>query len=130
MSTLFFRLLQHDDKSVALAKAVDAVRTGRSSEIVHEVTPESFRKVPGSPFAYWVSESLRELFLSLSPFESAERKVRLGDHPSDDFRYLRLHWEIPIRATALDWRPYLKGGDGVLHSAMVETAAYCLVKCS
>ena len=67
MSTLFFRLLQHDDKSVALAKAVDAVRTGRSSEIVHEVTPESFRKVPGSPFAYWVSESLRELFLSLSP---------------------------------------------------------------
>ena len=56
MATVFLRLLAHDDKPAALAQAVDRLRDGEPSPDVHVVDPESFRQVPGSPFAYWVSD--------------------------------------------------------------------------
>ena len=55
MATVFLRLLAHDDKPAALAQAVKRLRDGKASPDVHVVDPQSFRKVPGSPFAYWVS---------------------------------------------------------------------------
>jgi hypothetical protein len=92
--TVFLRLLQADDKPAALAQAVKRILEGEASPDVHVVDPESFRQVPGTPFAYWVSDRIRRLFKELPPFESNGRQLRLGDHPSDDFRYLRLFWEV------------------------------------
>jgi hypothetical protein len=43
--------------------------------------------VPGSPFAYWVSERVRRLFTELLPFEVEGRWVRSRAHGSNDFRY-------------------------------------------
>lgn len=110
--TLFFRLLKHEDKAVALSEALEAVRQGDMPDsVVHVVDPMSFRQVPGSPFAYWVSECIRRLFTELPPFEGAGREVRVGDHPGDGFRYLRLYWEIPIASQQHNWLPYQKGGE-------------------
>lgn len=109
---LFLRLLPYEDKSSALMKAIEDAYTGHAQNpIIHVVDPASFGQIPGSTFAYWVSERIRHMFIELPQFESQGRKVRLGDHPSDDFRYLRLFWEVPIDSSALDWRPYQKGGD-------------------
>src|SRR4051812_17467673 len=94
MATVFLRLLAHDDKPAALAQAVDRLRDGQASPDVYAVDPESFRQVPGSPFAYWVSERVRRLFSELSPFESEGRSVRVGLQTSDDFRFLRGCWEV------------------------------------
>jgi hypothetical protein len=111
-TAIFIRLLRDEDKAQALAEAIAALREGRKLEsVVYPVLPASFHQVPGSPFAYWVSESIRRLFTELPAFESKGREVRLGDHPSDDFRYLRLFWEIPANLPGHDWRPYQKGGD-------------------
>ena len=109
--TIFFRLLQSDDKEAALTSAVQAAKAGQSTGEVFGVLPSSFLQVPGSPFAYWVSETLRRKFNALPPFESQGRTLRIGDHPGDGFRWLRLHFEVPIGSpTARDWRPYHKGG--------------------
>ena len=35
----------------------------------------------------------------------------LGDHPSDDFAFLRLYWEIPANSAKNRWPPYYKGCD-------------------
>ena len=68
--SLFFRLLPYGDKAAALGRAVDVVREGRTlNGVVHMVDPTSFRQVPGSPFAYWVSEHIRRLFIELSPLK-------------------------------------------------------------
>jgi hypothetical protein len=110
--SLFLRLLPYDDKAAALTEAVATVREGRAlNPLVHTVDPTSFRQVPGSPFAYWVSERVRRKFIELPSFESQGRQVRVGDHPGDGFRYLRLFWEVPIGPSACDWRPYQKGGE-------------------
>jgi len=110
--SLFLRLLLHDDKAAALAEAVTAVREGRMlNPVVHTIDPASFRQVPGSPFAYWVSERIRHKFTELPQLESQGREVKLGDHPSDDFRYLRLFWEVSVHPEERTWLSYLKGGN-------------------
>ncbi len=99
MSTaIFLRLLRDQDKAAALAEAVAAVRAGRTlnpstelraGPVVYAVDPASFRQVPSSPFAYWVSERIRRLFTELPPFESEGRTVKQGLATADDFRFVR-----------------------------------------
>ena len=113
MNTLFFRLLDSGDKATTLSEAVDAVCDGRLLKaVVHAVDPASFRQVPGSPFAYWVSDRLRRLFTKLPPFETEGRWARLGAHGSNDFRYVRCWWEVDCTQPhgLGEWRAFAKGG--------------------
>jgi len=108
--TLFLRLLPYEDKSAMLSEAIESVSKGDTlNSVVHVADSTSFKQIPGSTFAYWVSERIRHKFIELPQFESQGREVRVGDHPGDGFRYLRLFWEVPADTSALDWRPYQKG---------------------
>ncbi len=119
--SLFLRLLPYEDKAAALAEAVAAVREGRTlnpstelraGPVVYAVDPASFRQVPGSPFAYWVSERIRRLFTELPPFEdeSEGRTTRCGLGTLDDFRFLRLRWEVSLQTLRVFWVLYYHGG--------------------
>jgi len=105
--TVFIRLLQADEKATALSDAIASISEGGTANAaVHAVDTVSFSQVPGSAFAYWVSERVRRLFRALPPFESEGRRLRLGDH----FRYLRLRWEVPVASKTHEWVEYYKGG--------------------
>jgi hypothetical protein len=86
------------------------VREGHTlNPVVYAVDPVSFRQVPGSPFAYWVSDHIRRLFTELPPFEGEGRTVRVGLQTSDDFRFVRTWWEVPVEkildgANGPDWK--------------------------
>ena len=83
---------------------------------------ENFRKIPGMPVAYWVSEAVRKVYLcgkALSEI-AAPRK---GNSTSDNNRFLRLWHEIDIASIQFNgkeinrshtkvqrWIPYNKGG--------------------
>ena len=110
--SLFFRLLGEEEKGAALAEAVRSVVVGEPDARVFEVAPESFEKVPGAPFSYWVSERIRLLFGSHPPFEHFGRIVRQGGVTGDDTRYLRLYWEVRAQRShsGLRWVPFAKGG--------------------
>ena len=95
MTALFFRVLAEEHKDQALADAVVAVREGCGNSDVYAVQPASFRQVPGSPFAYWVSERIRRLFTDLPKFESEGRTVKQGLATADDFQFVRAWWEVP-----------------------------------
>jgi hypothetical protein len=113
MATVFLRLLAHDDKHAALAKAVERLRDGEPSPDVHVVDSESFRQVPGSPFAYWVSEKVRTLFIKCTPIECGERAARITNETSNDQRWIRATWEVPWDTIGRlkGWVPHAKGGD-------------------
>lgn len=87
--TLFLRVIEPTDKAPALK---DSISKGTST---YEVDPDSFAQVPGSPFAYWVSDRIRRLFKELPPFEGEGRTVRQGLATADDFRFVRAWWEVP-----------------------------------
>ena len=104
--TTFLRLLSDQDKGAGLAAACTAVRSGNTEARVFEVAPTSFDAVPGKPFAYWVSEEVRQTFNRLPAFEGEGRTAKQGLATADDFRFMRCWWE-----TASDgWFPVAKGG--------------------
>ena len=121
MATVFLRLLAHDDKAAGLANALDRLRGSRVCPDGRIVDPVSFPKVPGAPFAYWVSEKVRKMFKSLPPFENEDRTVRVGLQTSDDFRFVRCWWEVSPHCTLgrLKW-PELAGRPAEI-PAMVPT---------
>ena len=85
MITTFFRLLRTENKETTLRSAVDAGSRGEVAADVFQVDPASLRRVPGSPFAYWVSDHIRGLFAQMPRCESDGRQVRIGGGPGDDF---------------------------------------------
>jgi hypothetical protein len=93
--TVFVRLLANEDKATALASAIESARDAEvPGSAVYEVEPASFHLVPSAPFAYWVSENVRRKFVELPPFEGEGREVRVGLQTSDDFRFVRVWWEV------------------------------------
>lgn len=93
--TIFFRLLELDDKGAALYQAIQQLAPGKPSYSTFVVEAESFQQVPGSPFAYWVSEKVRESFQHLESFEQNGFTASIGTSTKNDFRYVRNIWEVP-----------------------------------
>jgi len=108
--TTFVRLLADKDKDSNLLASCAALRAGLGvGDIrVFEVAPNSFRAIPGAPFAYWVSEAVRSIFEELPAFEASGRAVRQGMATADDFRFVRGWWEVD--ADNERWPGFSKGG--------------------
>lgn len=114
--TIFIRLIEAQDKRSALLNAIANV----DDKKVFDVDPESFKQIPGSPFAYWVSDKIRALFSKLPIYEGDGRTVKQGLATADDFRFVRTYWEIDSsrvasRADEINseryWVLYPKGGE-------------------
>ncbi len=113
----FLGLLESECKQSDLDAAFDA------ADRVQWCRPIDFRDVPGAPWAYWVAPSLLRRFRTQPSFLRAGGFVGPGIQTSDDFRFLRLRWEVPITAIhtnphQLDanflthrWSPIVKGGE-------------------
>jgi hypothetical protein len=74
---------------------------------------KAFEALSGWPFAYWLD---RQIFYCLAHLPSLERvgiKVRVGLQTGDDFRFIRLWWEVPCSELAppVNWLAHAKGGD-------------------
>ena len=112
---VFFRLLDggEDEKQAALS----------SGEKRHDATSQDeFKKIPGSPVAYWVSESVASAFRRFPSVESAAT-ARQGMATGDNERFVRSWHEIASPKMGLGftsssdawksdarWFPFNKGG--------------------
>jgi len=65
------------------------------------------RQVPRSPFAYWVGDAVRVVFRNPKVL-SFDAKCGMGT--LDDFRFLRLDWEVSPAGRRLTWQQFAKGG--------------------
>ncbi|MFM6171681.1 MAG: BREX-1 system adenine-specific DNA-methyltransferase PglX, partial [Sphaerospermopsis kisseleviana] len=91
---------------------------------LYRVAAEEFRKVAGSPIAYWISSSLRSIFsqgINLEEYSSP----RQGLSTTNNDLFLRQWFEVDINKISLasadkdvagrsgcKWFPYSKGGEG------------------
>jgi hypothetical protein len=86
------------------------------------VAQQRFDAISGSPWVYWISEAVRQLFETL-PKLGDVAKPRQGLATTDNFRFLRLWWEVgqiciafgcrksaEAHTSNLRWFPYMKGG--------------------
>ncbi|WPL18202.1 hypothetical protein Thiowin_03261 [Thiorhodovibrio winogradskyi] len=106
--TIFLRLLSESDKASALLELCDRQRAGGDDPRSFDVAPDAFDAIPGKPFAYWVSEAVRETFMRFDSFECNGRFVKHGLTTGNDDRFVRVWWETP---KASGWLPFAKGGN-------------------
>jgi hypothetical protein len=93
--SIFFRALVDEDKATVLMQAIEEVNEGENhNSTTYIANASSFNKLPGSTFAYWVSEHTRDIFTEFSQLEGESRTVKQGLATADDFRFLRLWWEV------------------------------------
>jgi len=127
-SIVFINALREEQKGAAVLAQSTAVLAGDNGAAVRVVDPQLFAEVPGSPFSYGISEAVRSTFVRFSPYETDQRQVRQGLATADDFRFVRLSWEVSnarIVTGPLDvspdtlrrqtqkgrtWVPFAKGG--------------------
>ena len=106
---IFFRLLSNIDKGNTLKDAIDAVNVGITHSESFLINADAFDKVPGSPFSYWVHNEIRNSFQDLTALGKQQFTACVGLQTSDDFRFIRLWWEVPIHSNY--WIPHAKGGE-------------------
>lgn len=104
-----------------------------AGRIVFTVTLGELAEVPGTPFAYWAPKSLRDLFQKYPPLDRDVARmpdkpkiadVKVGLQTSDDLRFTRYWWEVPVEQIATSreetlqgkkWVPFAKGGKPFFH---------------
>ncbi len=109
MKAVFLQALHDADKATAILSAI-AAPPGSQNRRHFELEPQTLSAVPRSPFAYWVSDRLRQRFAELERFESNGRSVRQGLATADDFRFVRGWWAVAARQISSRWYPFAKGG--------------------
>jgi type II restriction/modification system DNA methylase subunit YeeA len=86
--------------------------------------PDDFKKIPGRPVAYWVSDQVQKVFYE-SPMIGNVCEPKKGIITSDDNRFFRYWHEVSVcsikfdaktgsefRGAEVKWAPLNKGGDG------------------
>jgi len=118
---LFFNLVKFErgnakPKREALREGVEAIRNGKECPYVHLLNQTEFKKIPGYPFVYWISDRIRELFRKYKPLMKYSDIV-VGLQTGENDRFLRFWWEVEQEDISLDyksdrkkWVPYAKGG--------------------
>lgn len=108
--TTFLRLLADKEKAANLLTSSSSVRAGETDARVFFVDPGSFQAVPGAPFAYWVTPYIREMFSNYPATERHGTTVKVGLQTGDDFRFVRIWWELRSNAIPTRFRLFAKGG--------------------
>lgn len=102
-------------------KTLEAIQN-RSCGWFYTAKPNNFKKVPGSPIAYWISDKYRSAFSDFGKV-SDHSETRIGLITGENQKYIRFWHEVSIanigfalnRASAKQsgkrWFPQSKGGD-------------------
>ena len=111
----FYRLIEghEQEKQTALLN--------RENEFA-AIAQDDFKKIPGSPIAYWLGKNVLDLFQE-SPSLSSIAKPMIGMRTGDNDRFMRRWYEVSSSKSLLNasspeeaknnqqkWLPYQKGG--------------------
>ena len=103
-------------------KTLEAIQN-KSCSWFYQAKPDDFKKISGSPVAYWASDKVRDIF-SISPKLSSVAPAKLGMRTGNNERFLRRWYEVSFLSSGFGflnaveasisgkkWFPYNKGGN-------------------
>ena len=98
-------------------------KKGGMEKYFFRASAEDFKKIPGSPIAYWVSKNTRNIFMTMPTMFDSGHPCS-GIQTGDNDRYLRQWFEVEIKwinfdctpeefatSTENKWLPHKKGGE-------------------
>lgn len=90
----FIRLLLEKEKEFALADSITTLNNGSKCESTFLTQQQQFNLVNGKPFIYWISNNIATRLSKHETLEPSMADIRVGLQTGDDFRFLRLWWEV------------------------------------
>ena len=115
-----FRGTRFVDKASELLAEIEVMRSGSAGVSVSICDQRIFAAIPNAPFAYWVPRRILDIFRRRSSFGQVLGYARKGISTADNFRFLRLVWEISPQTIARSrqetfegkpWVYFPKGGE-------------------
>lgn len=98
---VFIRGLVDKDKDKLVLSAIENIRTGKPDANTFLTNPSQFSRLPGSPYCYWVGRRTIELLSQHPVLEGNAGSVRVGLQTGEDWRFLRMIWEVPPSTIAV-----------------------------
>ena len=118
----FVRLSDFRGHESQPAKTLEAIQN-KNCGWFFEAKPDDFKKIPGSPIAYWLQNDLINSF-QLNQTLGEVIPVKIGMRTGDNNRFLRRWFEVDFRKVGISfkssktanesgkkWFPYNKGGE-------------------
>jgi hypothetical protein len=123
---VYFRVTKEPDadtKKKAFEMALERHKQRESDPHLYNYRQGDFAAIPGRPWVYWLTPSLRQIFVDFAKLEDIAQP-RVGLQTEKNPRFLRCWWEVGTRqvgrgcadageagTTGKRWFPYMKGGD-------------------
>jgi hypothetical protein len=107
-SSMFIDCLDAADKEASL---LEAVGSGASSRRVRLWKLSEFSILPSRQFAYKAPKELLDIFRRFAALDPMVAFCRDGLSTRDNYRFLRLHWELPSSFLQNGWARVAKGGE-------------------
>lgn len=92
---IFVRCLMAPDKRYVLEKAISSIIDGSNTNVIFISNPDEFGRIKGSPYCYWIGEKTINIIAKHQCLEGNYGSVRVGLQTGDDWRFLRLSYEVP-----------------------------------
>ncbi len=108
----FLTVLDTEEKETELLATSRCVMSASGTPRFFEHPLSSFKALPNASFAYWCSEAWLSRIADSDSAGELGLVAKKGLETGDDFKYLRLLWEVPIDEIAplQRWTPFSKGG--------------------
>jgi hypothetical protein len=91
---IFFRELNRNDKNKGLLESIHLLKSGRDGDNFFRRRVEQFSVFDDMPYVYWINDSIAKKIAARPVIEPSECCIRVGLQTGDDFRFLRLWWEV------------------------------------
>jgi hypothetical protein len=106
------RLLKTRRKEETLVEAVEHIRLGTLHPAAFLSNATRFAGMPQGVYGYWMSNELIGLYHPKNAINPEVADVKQGTATADDFRFLRLSWEIAPNKVGIrqKWARFAKGG--------------------
>ena len=99
------RAIEDVDRNIALQEATIAHRLGTLDKRLYSADRKTFSLLPNLPFVYWINADVITRFVSEIHFDPHIGKVCQGLSTSDNFRFVRVVWEVPYEDTCFCYYP-------------------------
>jgi hypothetical protein len=110
---VFLNELDKKDKQSSLENHLAAIHTGVFSDGIRTIDVRLFDKLPNSIAPHWCATSWLKRFAENWRLKPDVCEAKLGLATGDDFRFLRLTWEVPAQLIRpqQEWTWFVKGGE-------------------
>ena len=110
---LWIRLLKTKSKQTQLLSALQALPAGSLPNFCFMASQRELASLPTGVYGYWMSHRLINLYQPEHAVRLRGAAVKQGTATADDFRFLRLAWEVSPEVLGIDrqWARFAKGGE-------------------